>query len=169
MAGKRMTASHQLSRSRRVLRTAGVGHSLPSRSAPTSDRLGREPPSEPGTKRKTFTTSRLKLVVAVPLSRSDADPVLPQPRGLRRNVDPVEASGVLAQDLALDLRGQIDVVLLLQLLRQLVRHELLDQPLGRPNGVVAAKKELFRAEPEQQIGHDLAEVFRSEMDKGHRH
>src|SRR5712691_3810562 len=41
---------------------------------------------------------------------------------LGRDVDPIEAGGVFAQDLALDLKGQIDVILLFQIVRQLERH-----------------------------------------------
>jgi hypothetical protein len=47
-----------------------------------------------------------------PRSPSAADPVPAQLGALRRDVDPVEASGVFTQDLPLDLRGQIYVVFL---------------------------------------------------------
>src|SRR6516225_12335670 len=73
-----------------------------------------------------------------PPLRSEAYPVPAQLGRLRRDIDSVKASGVFTQELALDLRRQIDVVLLLQILRQFERHELLDQPFGRPNRVVAA-------------------------------
>ena len=50
-------------------------------------------------------------------SSCGAEAVPDQLGGLRGDLDAVEAGGVLAQDLALDLGGQIDVVLLLQILR----------------------------------------------------
>src|SRR6516225_3065607 len=107
--------------------------------------------------------------VASSESASAAYPIPAQLGRLRRDVDPVQAGGVFAQDLALDLESQIHVVLLFQVLRQLERHELLDQPLGGPDGIVAAEAQLVRAEPEQQIGHDLAKISGPEIDKGHCH
>jgi hypothetical protein len=59
-------------------------------------------------------------------SHSNAYPVSPQLGRLRRDVDPVQTGGVLAQDLPLDLEGQIHVVLLFQVLWQLECHKLLD-------------------------------------------
>src|SRR5439155_26604279 len=91
-------------------------------------------------------------------SMPGAEPVPAQLGGLRRDVDAVSAGNVFAEDLALDLESQIHVVFLLQILRQLERHEFLDQPLWRPDGVVTAKAQFVGAEPEQQIGHDLAEI-----------
>ena len=51
-------------------------------------------------------------MVAVLRSPSGADPVPAQLGRLRRDLDPVEASGISPQDLTLDLECQIDVVLL---------------------------------------------------------
>src|SRR6266478_8094331 len=60
-----------------------------------------------------------KIIISAELSRllSDGDPVPAELGGLRCDVDPVEAGDVFAQDLALDLEGQIDVVFLFQILR----------------------------------------------------
>ena len=80
-------------------------------------------------------------------SPCEAYPVLAELGRLCRDVDPVQAGGIFAQDLPLDIEGQIHVVLLFQVLRQLERHELFDQPLRRPDGVVAAEAQLVRAEP----------------------
>src|SRR5438128_2488159 len=104
--------------------------------------------------------------MALPRSPSAAYPVPPQLGGLRRDIDSVETSGVFAQDLALSLEGQSHVVLLFQVLRELEGHELVDKPSRRPNRIVAAEAQLIRAEPEQQIGHDLTKISGPEMDKG---
>src|SRR5499427_8130110 len=70
---------------------------------------------------------------------------------LRRDVNPIQTRGIFAENLALDLQGQIDTVLLFDVVRQLKRHKLLNQPLGGPDGIVAAETQLVWTQPEQQI------------------
>jgi hypothetical protein len=48
-------------------------------------------------------------------SPSETYPVPAELGRLGRDIDPIEAGGVFAQDLALDLKGQIDVILLFQI------------------------------------------------------
>src|SRR5712675_1248057 len=102
-------------------------------------------------------------------SASETYPVPFELGHLSRDVDAIEAGRVFAQDLALVLDGQIDVVFLFQILRHFERHELLDQPLRRPDSIVAAEAQLVGAEPKQQIGHDLGKIPRARMYRGDGH
>jgi len=88
---------------------------------------------------------------------------------LRRNVNAIETGHVFAQNLPLDLQGQRGVVLLLQVVGDVIRHEFLNQPLGGPDRIVAPEAQLVWPQPEQQIGHNFAEVTRAQMHKSHGH
>src|SRR5258707_12942891 len=73
-------------------------------------------------------------------------------------VDIVEPCRVQAEDLTLGFQCQVDAILRLEVLRQFKGYELLDEPLGLPEGVVAAEEDLVGANPEEQIRHDLSKV-----------
>ena len=65
-----------------------------------------------------------------------------------RYVDSIQAGGILAQNLALNLWRKLHFVLLFYVVRQIKSHEFLDQPFGVPDGIVAAEKNLVLAQPE---------------------
>src|SRR5215470_13540397 len=84
-------------------------------------------------------------------------------------VDPVQPGRVLAEDLPLDIQGEADPELLLDVFRDLEGHELVHDPAWMPDGVVARKKQLVSTDPPQEIGHHLAEVTRTAVNERHDH
>src|SRR5947208_27501 len=66
-------------------------------------------------------------------------------------VDAVETGGIEAKDLALVLLGHIDAKFGFEVLGQLEGPELLDEPLGFPEGIVTAEEHLVGTNPEEQI------------------
>ena len=87
---------------------------------------------------------------------------------LRLNVDAIQSSRVEAQYLLLRLERQNRPGLLRLFLRNFEGHEFVDQPFRRPDAVVAAVQELVRPNPEQQFGHDMAEIAGTGVNEGQR-
>src|SRR3984957_16941086 len=87
---------------------------------------------------------------------------------LRLNVDAVQSSGVKAQDLLLRLERKNRPGLLRLFLWNLEGHEFVDQPFRRPDAIVAAVQKLVWANPEQQLGHDMAEITGAGVNEGQR-
>jgi len=75
-------------------------------------------------------------------------------------VNPVQAGRIFAQDFPLDFQAQINPLLFANIIRQLKGHQLIDQPLGRPDGVIAAEKDLVWPYPKQQVRPTLASPCR---------
>src|SRR6266568_6132010 len=88
---------------------------------------------------------------------------------LGRGVDAVEPGDVAADDLVLDLRGQVDAVLLLEVLRELEVHEHFELPVRVPDREVGAVDDPVGPEPEEHVGHDLREPARAVGDEGEHH
>src|SRR5262249_15006839 len=59
--------------------------------------------------------------------------------------------------------------LFLDVIRKLERHELLHDPAGVPDRVVAGKEQLVGADPPEEIGQHLGEIARAAMDERHHH
>ena len=59
-----------------------------------------------------------------------------------------------------------DPVSFVSVLRNFEGHEFVDQPFRRPDAVVAAVQELVRPNPEQQFGHDMAEIAGTGVNEG---
>src|SRR5579863_6726385 len=84
---------------------------------------------------------------------------------LRVRIDSIKARGVQAENLALVFHRQVHAVLRLNVFWQLEGHEPVDQPLWLPDGVIAAKENLVRPDPEEQVGNDLGKVARARVNE----
>jgi hypothetical protein len=105
--------------------------------------------SEKATERERIMTLFRSMLCLCHGSQFDAYPILAEFCLLRRDVNPIQTRGIFAENLALDLQGQIDAVLFFDVVGQLKRHKLLNQPLGRPDGIVAAETQPVWPQPEQ--------------------
>ena len=85
------------------------------------------------------------------------------------DVDVVQPGDVAADDLPLDLIGQINPVLGFEVLGQLEGHELVQLPVRVPDREVGAVDDAVRSEPEEQVGHDFGKEARAVVDEGQRH
>ena len=81
-------------------------------------------------------------------------------------IDTIEPCGVEAKYLAFVLLGHIHAKFGFEVFRHLESPQFLNEPLGFPEGIVAAEEHLIGTNPEEQIGHDLGEVARTGLDKG---
>src|SRR5262249_21863356 len=88
---------------------------------------------------------------------------------LHVDVDAIDPRRVLAEDLLLDVQGEGHPELFLDVIRKLERHELLHDPAGVPDRVVAGKEQLVGADPPQEIGQHLGEIARTAVDEWHHH
>ena len=85
-----------------------------------------------------------------------------------RHVEVVEPGRVEAEDLALGVGSELPV-LAHHVLRDGEVHELLDQPLGVPDGIVARPEEAVLSQPVEKLAEHLGEVPRPGEDEGHGH
>ena len=88
---------------------------------------------------------------------------------LIRDVDAIEARRIEAENFRLVFERQGRAGLLGDVVGNLERHELVDQPFGRPDGVVAAVEQLVGPKPEEQLRHHMTEITRARVDEGQRH
>jgi hypothetical protein len=66
-------------------------------------------------------------------------------------VNPIQAGCIFAQDFPLGFQGQLHPVLLTNIVRQLKGHQLLNLPLGCPDGVITAEQDLVWPYPKEQV------------------
>src|SRR6218665_1234470 len=85
---------------------------------------------------------------------------------LRLDIDAVQPCRVEPEDFFLRRQRQLHAGFLADGFRQFEGHEFLDQPLGRPDAVVAAVEYLVLADPEQQLRDHMREVFRTRVNRG---
>src|ERR1700680_237265 len=77
------------------------------------------------------------------------------------DINTVEARSIKSEDLGFRLHRQNRTGLLGDIGGNFECHELVDQPLRRPDGVVAAVKDLVRSNPEQELRNDVGEISRA--------
>src|SRR6202171_6291236 len=85
------------------------------------------------------------------------------------DINAVEAGSIKSEDLGFRLHRQNRTGLLGDIGRNLERHELVDQPFRRPDGVVTTVQDLVRPNPEQKFRNDMREIAWARMDEGQRH
>src|SRR5258708_21126113 len=84
------------------------------------------------------------------------------------DINAVEAGSIKSEDLGFRLHRQNRTGLLCDIGRNLERHELVDQPFWRPDGVVTTVTDLVRPNPEQKFTNDIREIAWARMDEGQR-
>src|SRR6218665_3574229 len=84
---------------------------------------------------------------------------------LRLDIDAVQPCRVEPEDFFLRRQRQLHAGFLADGFRQFEGDEFLDQPLGRPDAVVAAVEYLVLADPEQQLRDHMREVFRTRVNE----
>src|ERR1700680_2264440 len=84
------------------------------------------------------------------------------------DIDAVEARSIKSENLGLRFHRQNRTGLLGDIGRNLERHELVDQPFRRPDGVVTTVQDLVRPNPEQKFRNDMREIAWARMDEGQR-
>src|SRR3984957_9614887 len=84
------------------------------------------------------------------------------------DINAVEAGSIKSEDLGFRLHRQDRTGLLGDIGRNLERHELVDQPFRRPDGVVTTVQDLVRPNPEQKFRNDMREIAWARMDEGQR-
>src|SRR6266851_2675531 len=85
------------------------------------------------------------------------------------DINTVEARSIETKNLDFRLHRQHRTGLLGDIGGNFECHELVDQPLRRPDAVVAAVKDLVRSNPEQELGNDVGEIPWARMDERQRH
>src|ERR1700738_4726697 len=84
------------------------------------------------------------------------------------DINAIEARSVEAENLGFRLHRQDRTGLLADIVRNLERHELVDQPFRRPDAVVTTVQDLVRPNPEQKFRNDMREIAWARMDEGQR-
>src|SRR5882672_4167665 len=79
------------------------------------------------------------------------------------DINAVTARSIETKNLGFRLHRQNRTGLLGDVGRNFECHELVDQPLRRPDAVVAAVKDLVRSNPEQELGNDVSKISRARM------
>src|SRR5208282_5060300 len=87
---------------------------------------------------------------------------------LRLDVDAIQSSRIETEYLLLRLERQNRPGLLRLLFRNFEGHEFVDQPLRSPDAIVAAVQELVWPNPEEQFGHNVAEIARTGVNERQR-
>src|ERR1700726_3694805 len=85
------------------------------------------------------------------------------------DINAIEARSVEAENLGFRLHRQDRAGLLADIVWNLERHELVDQPFRRPDAVVTAVQDLVWSDPEQEFRNDVAEIPRARMDERQRY
>src|SRR5262245_11488212 len=85
------------------------------------------------------------------------------------DVDAIEPSRVLAQDLLLDVQGEGYPELLPEIVGEFEGHELVHDPPGVPDRVIAGKEQPIGADPPEQVGQHLGEVAGTAVNERHDH
>src|SRR6056297_658818 len=102
--------------------------------------------------------SVLMMSVSMPLLRRDLNRCVGKLLFLRLHVDAVEARGVQAEDLLLDLIGQLHATFLCDVFGNLEIPELLHQPTRCPDRIIRTEQEVVLSDPEEQFRDHFREI-----------
>src|SRR5258705_3166787 len=97
------------------------------------------------------------------------DPLLGEQALLRGDVDAVQPRRIQTEDLLLGFEVERHAALAGDGVGQFECHESIDEPVRRPDAVVAAVEELVRAQPHQQLRDHVSKILRLLPDERQRH